>query len=215
MGTIGGNTLPFNFDLSQCRIQAGEVGDIPIVVGIKDCPTYLNLVTNGSFFYGNDNSFQSDLPLSCNSCSSSSYCVGNQFSAKCNSWPANTWDKTLNTVNGNYMLIDGNPGGPSTVWRDTVYVCDKEIYTFSFWVKSIYPDAFTLGLMVNNNTVPIYTTAPAISGPAVWKQYSTTWQSTLTGHIQIGIRQLTGGHKRDFGIDDINFGYCCKCFPYK
>lgn len=206
----GSNTLSFTTNFGMCGgIVQLDTTDVTISLP-KECPTKVNLVKNGSFFYGNDNSFQSNLPFGCNSCSAGSYCVGNQFSVKCNSWPANTWDNTLGTVAGNYMLVDGNPNSPSTVWRDTVEVCLGESYTFSFWIKSLYPDPFTLGMMINNITTPVFTT-PAISGSSLWRQYSTTWVSTTSGNIQIGIRQLTAGHKRDFGIDDIFFGFCCEC----
>ena len=208
---IGSASLTFTTNFNGCGpIAPHDSLDVPIVI-INDCPIPVNLVKNGSFFYGNDGSFESDLPLGCNSCSASRYCVGNQFSVKCNSWPPNTWDQTLGTPAGNYMLVDGNPFSPSTVWRDTVYVCFGELYTFSFWVKSIYQEGFDLGMMINNNTTPAYTTIPQISGASLWRKYSYTWTSNVAGYIQIGIRQLTGGHRRDFGLDDISFEYCCRC----
>lgn len=175
------------------------------------CPTPLNLVSNGNFMYGNDGSFQSGLAFSCNSCNAGSYCIGNQLSSKCNAWAANTFDHTLGNASGSYMIVDGNATKPSIVWSDTVCVCNGVDYTFSFWVKSIYPASkqnFDLGLMidgVNQKTVTIAQSTPS------WTKYEVTWTSNKNGCIPIAIQQLTGGAFRDFGLDDIAFDYCCDC----
>ena len=96
------------------------------------CPTPLNLVSNGNFMYGNDGSFQSGLAFSCNSCNAGSYCIGNQLSSKCNAWAANTFDHTLGNASGSYMIVDGNATKSSIIWSDTVCVQNGEDYTFSF-----------------------------------------------------------------------------------
>lgn len=214
---VGGNTLTFTPNMGLC----GGVGQVVIVdsnlVIVKPnshCPDLVNLVPNGNFMYGNNGTFQSDLPPGCNACVAGGYCVGNQFRVKCSSWPAGSWDHTLGTSSGSYLLIDGNANQPCNIWRTQVQVCGGRTYTFSFWAKSIYPDPFQLGFMINNLTVPT-ATSPSITGQSIWRQYSTTWTCSLsagtTATIPIGIRQMTAGHRRDFGIDDVFFGYCCNC----
>jgi Beta/Gamma crystallin len=205
-GVGGNNTLTFVPTTSLCSGVA--IANTSTPINLYDCPSLLNLVTNGQFVYGNDGTFASDLPLGCNSCTSSSYCVGSQFTNKCSTWPANTFDHTVGTASGNYLLVDGNPNQSSTVWYTQVSVCKGVKYTFSFWAKSIYTEAFQLGIMINNTSVPVLSTSPISQS---WQQYTVNWTATTTGAIQIGIKQLTAGHKRDFGIDDIFFGYCCDC----
>jgi hypothetical protein len=208
-GGVGGNTLTFIPSMGLCGAISQIVIDTNLLVTPRPCPTVVNLISNGNFMYGNDGTFRSDLTPGCGSCTSGSYCVGKDFNAKCSIWPASTWDHTLNTPSGSYLLIDGHPTVASTVWFANVQVCKGKTYTFSFWAKSLYPDAFNLGIMINNATVPVSTVT--LSGASTWRQYSVTWPCTLpTGTIiQLGIRQLSGGEKRDFGIDDVFFGHCC------
>lgn len=213
-GGVGGNTLTFVPIMNLCAGVTTITIDSSLAVVLPHkppCPTLVNLVKNGNFMYGIDGSFQSDLPPGCGACSAGSYCTGKEFRTKCSSWPANTWDHTLGTASGSYLLVDGNPSQPSTVWFTNVPVCKGVTYTFSFWAKSLYTDPFTLGLMINSTTVPVSTVT--VAGASAWRQYSITWTCPLpTGTmVQIGIEQLTAGHKRDFGIDDIFFGFCCEC----
>lgn len=175
------------------------------------CPTLINLVANGNFVYGNDGSFKSQLTFSCNSCTAGSYCIGNQLSSKCNAWAANTFDHTLSNASGSYMIVDGNATKPTTIWSDTVCVQNGVDYTFSFWLKSIYPaskQTFDIGLIidgVSKKTVNIAQSTPT------WTKYEVAWTSNKTACMPIAIQQLTGGAYRDFGIDDIFFGYCSDC----
>lgn len=185
--------------IGATSLQAQKTTEKPL------CPTPINLLTNGSFTYGNDGSFQSGLPQKCNSCTAGSYCVGNQFKAKCSAWPANSFDHTFGNALGNYLLIDGHPSRPATIWADSVCVCEGVTYTFSFWAKSVYPISkqnFDVGLMIDGlqNNVNIAQTTPA------WTQYEVTWISNKKACIPISIQQLTGGAFGDFGIDDIFLG---------
>lgn len=207
---VGGNTLSFKPDCGGIVVGPGPVIELPNVIEKGNCPSPVNLVANGNFIYGNDGSFQSDLLLGCNKCVANSYCVGSQFTNKCSSWPANSFDHTIGTASGSYLLVDGNPSQPSTVWSDTVTVCKDIEYTFSFWVKSIYAEAFTLGMMIRDKNVPASTVTVSQTKPT-WTQYSFKWLSAASESIPIGIKQLTAGQKRDFGIDDIFFGFCCEC----
>ena len=78
------------------------------------CP---NLAINGDFQAG-DSGFIPGLGPSCDAalCLSSRYCVGNEFRAKCNLWPDDVWDHTLQGPNGRFMIIDGSTSGPADVW---------------------------------------------------------------------------------------------------
>jgi len=212
-GGVGGNTL--TFVMKPC-VGTGTISidtSLIIIGPHSPCPTLVNLIPNGNFMYGNDGTFQSDLLAGCASCTAGTYCVGKDIKTKCSSWPASTWDHTLNNSSGSYLLVDGNPSAPSTVWFTNVKVCKGVTYTFSFWAKSLYPDAFNLGFMINNNLAAVPGSTVTVSGASVWRKYTISWPCTLpTGTtVPIGIRQITGGHKRDFGIDDILFGYCCEC----
>jgi hypothetical protein len=208
-GVVGGNSLTFTPNIKACTSVIAT--DAVILNQFVKCPTPVNLVSNGNFMYGNDGSFQSGLTYGCNSCTAGGYCIGNQLSSKCSGWAANTFDHTLGTASGSYMIVDGDATKTSTVWSSTVCVQNGVVHTFSFWLKSIYPAAkqtFDLGLLidgVNKKTVTITQITPA------WTKYEVTWTANKTGCIPIAIQQLTGGAYRDFGIDDIYFGYCSDC----
>ncbi len=175
------------------------------------CPTSINLVANGNFTSGNDGSFQSDLTFSCNSCTAESYCIGNQLSNKCTAWAANTFDHTSANASGSYMIVDGSATKPSKIWSDTVCVQSGVDYTFSFWLKSVYPaskQTFDIGLIIDGVSKKTFNIAQSTP---IWTKYEVTWTSTQTACVPIAIQQLTGGAYRDFGIDDISFGYCGDC----
>ncbi|MEO6046355.1 MAG: hypothetical protein ABIQ57_02665 [Candidatus Kapaibacterium sp.] len=177
---------------------------------IAGCETPCNLVKNGNFSAGNTG-FTSDLLMGCNSCTAGTFCVGPQFTTKCNSWPANSYDHTLGTASGNYLLIDGYNGtGYKDVWKKSLPVCKGITYTFSFWAKNVYDGSVDVGMMINGVQVG----ASASVATKTWKQYSVTWTSAVSATIPIALRQMTGGEKRDFGVDDIFFGFCaCACTP--
>ena len=208
---VGGNTLTFKPTQGLCpSVIQGPIDPVLFPEG-KNCTSEVNLLTNGNFMYGNDGSFQSDLALGCNKCVGGTYCVGNQFSSKCSAWNTAGFDHTLNTSSGSFFLVDGSPNTPSVIWSDSVCVCAGKTYTFSFWVKSIYPAAqqtFDLGMLIDGNNEQTITVAQQTP---TWIQYQVSWTSSETKCLPIAIKQLTGGAYRDFGIDDIFFGFCCPC----
>ena len=173
---------------------------LPAVRGLGQAPC-CNVLSNGNFELGNTG-FTSSLTLNCdaNDCSETAYCVGDGFPVKCIAWPPFP-DHTTGT--GNYLIIDGNPSGPSNVWNNTVAVTSGADYCFCFWVASLYEEPFDLGMLVNGVNVATVTVSQA--DPA-WTQYCLDWTAPGSGLVQISIRQLTGGLKRDFGIDDLEFG---------
>ncbi len=197
---MGGNTATCNFTVTvscdtsaacACNCAAGSV-------------TGPNLVTNGNFSAG-DVSFGSDFPSFCNSCVAARRCVGPNFASKCAIWSSTFGDHTTST--GQFLIIDGSETTSANAWATTVSVVAGTTYSFSFWAASIYPDPFTLGLTINNATVPVSTFT--VNQPTTaWTSYCTTWVSNITGPVTIAIRQLTGGVNRDFGLDDICFRKC-------
>jgi hypothetical protein len=174
---------------------------------IKGCETPCNLIKNGDFADGNAG-FTSDLGPGCNSCTAGTFCVGPQLTTKCSTWPANSPDHTTGT--GPYLLIDGFAGnGFKDVWKKPLPVCKGITYTFSFWAKNVYAGSIDVGMMINGVNV-----STASVATTTWRQYSATWTSATSGTITIALRQLTGGAYRDFGVDDIFFGFCaCACTP--
>lgn len=178
---------------------------------IFGCDSSCNLIKNGNFSMGNTG-FTSDLPFNC-TCGAGTYCVGPMFKSKCSSWPTTT----DHTGAGKYLLIDGHPTAPKDVWKKTVPVCKGVKYTFSFWSKNVYGTmpsaAVEVGVYINGTLqVPL-----AIVNTVIWKQYTITWTAGTTGLVPLKLRQMTGGGYRDFGIDDIFFGFCkkdhCACNP--
>ncbi|MCW3077106.1 MAG: type sorting protein [Bacteroidetes bacterium] len=164
------------------------------------CAAPVNLVSNSDFNSGRA-SFSSAIPASAG-CGVNSYTVESNFNLKCTSWP-NVTDHTAGAAPRNFLIIDGSTSNLQTVWQQTVNVCQGKKYTFSFWANSIYNEAFTLAMKIGTTTV---NTGSITQG--AWTQYSTSWWGA-PGVTTLSIVQNTGGQKRDFGIDDVFFGYCC------
>lgn len=111
------------------------------------------------------------------------------------------------------MSIDGHATQPAIVWSDSVCVCAGKTYTFSFWARGVYAapqQVFDLDLLIGGISRKVVTISQQ---QLAWTQYSVTWTSLDTRCIPIAIKQTTGGAFRDFGIDDIYFGFCCDCVP--
>jgi hypothetical protein len=174
---------------------------------IKGCSDPCNLIKNGDFSAGNTG-FTSALPYKGNACAAGHYYVGSKLSDECSKWPS-TGDHTTGT--GDFLIIDGSDTKNDVdVWKKTLTgACPNQTYTFSFWAKNVYgaSGAFDLGIIINGTQVG----ASVNINTSGWTQYSVTWTGTPTS---IALRQLTAGEKRDFGIDDIFFGFCrCACNP--
>jgi hypothetical protein len=205
--TCKSNTFPIAF-LIVALIGACLTMNSNALAQIKGCEHPCNLIRNGDFSGGNTG-FTSDLPYKGNACSAGHIFVGTKFSDECSLWPT-TGDHTTGT--GNFLIIDGSSSTNNVdVWKKTLTgACANQTYTFSFWAKNVYgaSGAFSLGFIINNTLVAGGTVSINSSG---WTQYSVTWTGTPTS---IALRQLTAGEKRDFGIDDIFFGFCpCACNP--
>lgn len=164
------------------------------------CPNPINLVSNSDFNAGMA-SFSSAIPPGAG-CGVNSYSVESNFNLKCLGWP-NVTDHTGGAAPRNFLIVDGSTSNLQTVWQQTVNVCQGKKYTFSFWANSVYTEAFTLAMKIGTTSV---NTSSITQG--AWTQYSTTWSGT-PGATTISIIQNTGGARRDFGIDDVYFGYCC------
>ncbi|MBK8449123.1 MAG: T9SS type A sorting domain-containing protein [Saprospiraceae bacterium] len=172
--------------------------NIQSLSGLSAQSSCCNILTNGNFESGNSE-FSSGLPQNC-MCTASSYCLGPNFQSKCSGWP----NLNDHTGGGNFLIIDGNSSGPADVWIKTTPITSGTLYCFSFWVASVYNEAFTLGLFVNNTQVTgaNFTIQQNIPG---WTQFTYNWIASTSG-TSISLRQMTGGGLRDFGLDDLEFG---------
>jgi photosystem II stability/assembly factor-like uncharacterized protein len=180
------------------------------LISTHPCP---NLVKNGDFSLGNDGSFTSALPngSSCNgTCQVGAYCVSNNFTTKCNTWPS-SFDHTYSTSGGSFMSIDGNTSvnGPVNIWRHStlIPVNMNTTYKFSFWAKSIYTTAqqvLNIDMAINGTALKA---VPNTLSTSIWKEYIMIWNSGSATTADLAIRQLTPAAFSDFGIDDISF--CC------
>jgi hypothetical protein len=174
--------------------------------GVCACPAGgsagQNLISNGTFTAG-DVGFGS-LPLNCG-CADNSHCVLPKFTDKCGGWTANFYDHTYGPTAhplSQFLVIDGHPTTAADVWTQPVNVTSGKTYCFSFWVASVYPTAFNLGVTINGVLVDPSAIFSVNSG--AWTQHSITWLNvSLNGTFPLTIQQMTGGAERDFGIDDI------------
>lgn len=171
--------------------------------GIKGCESPCNLIKNGDFSLG-ATGFTSALPQLCNSCTAGSWCVGPTFKSKCSSWP-NTGGNP-----GAFLSIDGSENADNVdVWAKKVTLCQGVTYTFSFDVRNVYPDTFDIGAFFDSSSK----LTAAVNLSTGWKTITVSG-ITGAGVHTISIRQLTKGAKRDFGIDNVFFGFCsCECKP--
>ncbi len=176
------------------------------------CP---NLVTNGDFTQGNIG-FTSSFVFGCTpatNCQTGVYCVTPNFQTKCNSWTGGS----LAPSTVNFMAVDGFTAGtaPFNIWKQTsIPVVLGKTYAFSFWVKSIHPtggtQAFNIDMVITPNatgSTPVVFSNPITS--TSWIKYTKTWVSTLTGTVDLTLRQPVVDDFYDFGLDDINFSKAC------
>lgn len=176
------------------------------VAQIKGCDSPCNLIKNGDFSMGNTG-FTSGLNFQCGACGPGNYCVGAQFSNECNLWTL------ASGTSGNFMSIDGSNSADNVdVWKKTVKTCKGVSYTFSFQAKNVLAGAdaaVNIGMMINGSNVQ----TAVVSSNTTWTTYTCTFIGT-GAPANLALRQLTRGHKRDFGIDNIFFGFCkCECTP--
>lgn len=173
---------------------------------IKDCDSPCNMIKNGDFSMGNVG-FTSGLTYRCNACQAGNYCVGPLFNSECNLWPATGGNP------GNFLIVDGSNANDNVdVWKKTVKTCKGVTYTFSFQAKNVYTGAdavVNVGMMIDGN---LKQTA-AVNSNTGWTTYSYSFTATGSS-CNLALRQLTKGQKRDFGIDNVFFGFCsCTCTP--
>ena len=196
------------------------------LINTNPCP---NLIRNGDFSLG-DTGFTSGLLAGCtaaSNCNTGYYCVSNNFTNKCNSWPS-VFDHTFGNTTGSFMSIDGTTtaAGATEVWRNAaIPVSPNTTYKFSFWLNSVYStlpvgQSLNLDMFIDGNgstanptpiiITPVITQA-TLGSNSTWKQYSTLWvcPSGVTT-VDLAIRQASSGAFRDFGLDDISFT-CVSC----
>jgi len=195
--------------------------NIPCPQNQGGCP---NLVTNGDFELGADNSYSSVLtgPLCDGVCVAGRYCIGTSFQSKCISWPTGV-DHTSGS--GNFMSIDGfgSGTGPFPIWsQSTVLINNTETYKFSVWVKGVYSASsqpqLDLSMEIvqgsSSSTTVKFIPAAKISNTG-WTNFYSLWTPDPVGPLVVDlvINQLNSGLFQDFGIDDISFT-CLDCTDF-
>ncbi len=108
---------------------------------------------------------------------------------------------------GNFMAVNGH-GTQYVVWSQTVNVEIGSVYYFSAWARSLNNVGPFGKLRFRVNGVQVGIQLDLASYPTKdWDRFYGTWPSTTTGSILIEIvnnEPSFGGN--DFGIDDISFG---------
>jgi hypothetical protein len=186
---VGTCALLFAFGTNEARAQG--------------CLRDVNLVQNPDFELGDIN-INSELDQFTVVCEDNEYTVGDNFQDKCGGWPNITG-------NGNFMIVDGPEDGadPIIIWSQEIDVCRNTEYTFSYMANNLYPalpfPQFALSFVIDG--VVVATPANMAGG---WNLYTTTWNSGIAPPptIVIALQIPSGDDHRDFGLDDIFFGYC-------
>lgn len=169
-----------------------------------------NAVTNPAFSAGPASVIGSTLPIETGNCTAGSYKVGPTFYNKCTAWPATIYDHTVGTSAGQFLMIDNASNTiVQTAWSQLVSVTGGKTYTFSFWSNCLYSDIthpVTIDMYVDG---VIRGTATAMGPVQQWRQYSCTYTAPMTTVVMLKLDvRGTSAEFRDFGIDDIFFGYC-------
>lgn len=170
----------------------------------QGCPNMVNLVANADFSLGNV-AIGSGLAFNITDCATTAYIVDDDFTDKCTAWTPGG-DNTTGT--GNFLIVDGPTAGLGTftVWSQSVAVCPNTPYTFSYFGRNQYAtNPFPVSFSANGATF-----TPANLGSGAWTQYTWTWNSGAAPPptIVIALTIQNGNNFRDFGLDDIFFGYC-------
>ena len=167
----------------------------------------VNLVVNGDF-----SSTTAPVGSSLNAytidCKPGEYLVAANFTNKCSSWPS-IFDHTYGTAAGSMLLIDNGSYVDERVWSQTVNVTSGTVYTFSFWANCVYSPVthpISLNMMVGTTLVAATGT---VTPAQTWVKYTGTWTATASVPVVLSIIVPAASDiYRDFGIDDIFFGYC-------
>lgn len=170
---------------------------------LDSCSTPVNIIANGSFTAGYT-SFISSLPQNCG-CLYTSYCIDTITTNKCSGWAS----FHAPSGSGNFMIIDGDPQNPAVVWSQAgIAVSPNRWYTFSFMARNVYSiNLFNLEFRIDDGTS--VQTAPTSNITAgAWVRYTTAWFSGAATAVDLSINIPVGGHYRDFGMDDVFFGFC-------
>lgn len=172
-----------------------------------------NLVENGDFETGGLAPSTTALTTG-QTCTNGTYAVVTTASELCTGFSGNTYDHTIGSQAGSYMMIDGHATQATNVWQQTVSIVAGETYNFSFWVMTwpstagIRPD---FQVSIGNNTTILTSTGADLTGSGNWEQLCTEWTATGSGSMVLTIRQTnSGGTGWDYGLDDIFFGTCCQ-----
>lgn len=169
-----------------------------------------NLVTNGSFQFGNT-SFTTDYtyyPIADVFGPQASYGIINN---------ANTWFNPFNPCtdhtsgNGLMMVVDGSAfnAGNDAIWCQNIPVQIGVNYRFSYWIQSVTSSNVLANIRVKINGLTVSTQLAPL-GACIWQERSFNWLSTFTGNANICLYDLElAGNGNDFALDDISMRQIC------
>ena len=164
-----------------------------------------NLVSNGDFSLGNTG-FTSDYQYLVNAGGGvqGAYGVATtaiswfQFFTTCSVEHAN--------VPGKMIIFDGSTSnsGNDKAWGQTIAVQPNQIYTFSYWVRTVaLPNPANIELKINGVVIG---TDLAPSLECSWSLRTYTWNSGTATSAEIALYdKVIIGQGNDFAIDDISF----------
>lgn len=208
-----GYTYTWSNAATTSSISNLAAGNYSVIIASQSCiVSATELVVNGDFTNGNTGFNSSYLYKTPPNTAASQYWVapGAQNSIW-NGAFANFPDHTNNSVNSNFMKVNGS-GTPNTnVWCESITVTPNTNYNFSAWLTSLYPvSPAQLQFYINGNPVGATFTISATVG--LWSQFFTVWNSGGNNSANICVvNQNTASGGNDFAIDDISFRACNQC----
>ncbi len=122
------------------------------------------------------------------------------------------WSGTSRIADGtNFLISDGANRGANRIWIQAVNVVAGTQYTFTAWARNIVNPASLVdrtlpSVSIRVNGLVLATTVRlAQAAPNVWTQVSAVYTATVTGSINLDVRQNLFGGSDDVAIDDISF----------
>ena len=180
-------------------------------IAICDCTNPVNVVQNGDFEMGSAG-FTSSLDSAC-ICQPGTYCITDIATNKCDS---SGWLAIRSLTNDNFLAVESavSDSLSPVIWSQSVSVVGGETYDFAFdYHPNLTGSQLLPALEVKVDSTVLLSNIRGQIG--TWTTIEGSWTAPADGTIMLEIILATNMGGSDFGIDNIEFGFCNTCVEEK
>ena len=109
------------------------------------------------------------------------------------------------TGSGKMMVVNGSPTANAVIWSEGgLSVAQNSVYTFSFWLASVYPTSpARLVARINGAAQELEAKAGYTTGQ--WVNFSYTWNSGAATSVSVDlVNDNLAASGNDFALDDLS-----------